>query len=205
MKSTEKNLGTNIGRRAVLQAAFAGVFAAFAAPVLTGIVPAHAATKAFGGKKILIAFYSYTGNTRTVAQHIQAQIGGDLFALQPLNPYPEDHKTTTAQAKKELQSGYKPPLKAKIENIAAYDVVFVGSPNWWGTIAGPLKTFLSDNDLSGKIVAPFITHEGSALGRSVKDIKSLCPTASVVSGLAVRGGKVASAQGLVKEWLRSIS
>lgn len=95
-------------------------------------------------------------------------------------------------------------MKNRIEHIKAYDVVFVGSPNWWGTVAGPVRTFLSEYDLAGKRIAPFITHEGSALGRSVADIKAFCPKAVVLDGLAVRGSRAASAQGEVAAWLRKI-
>ena len=124
--------------------------------------------------------------------------------LQPVTPYPEAYRATTDQAKQELASGYKPPLKHRIGHIEAYDVVFVGSPNWWGTVAGPVRTFLSEYDLAGKRIAPFITHEGSALGRSVADIKTFCPKEVVLDGLAVRGSRAASAQGEVAAWLRKI-
>lgn len=207
MHHTTKHTAQTMPRRSLLQAAVVGLLAGIVAPVLPGSGPAFAATgaaaKAFDGKKILIVYYSRTGNTRAVAQHIQTQIGGDLVELHTVTPYPNAYRATTEQAKKELQTGYKPPLKTRVDNIAAYDVVFVGSPNWWGTIAAPLKTFLSDYDLSGKTVIPFITHEGSALGQSVADVKSLCPKAAVLDGLAVRGSKATSAQDEVVAWLRS--
>ena len=142
--------------------------------------------------------------TRAVAEAIHAAVGGDIVELQPVTPYPEAYRATTDQAKQELASGYKPPLKHRIGHIEAYDVVFVGSPNWWGTVAGPVRTFLSEYDLAGKRIAPFITHEGSALGRSVADIKAFCPKAVVLDGLAVRGSRAASAQGEVAAWLRKI-
>lgn len=140
-----------------------------------------------GGAKALVVYYSRSGNTRAVAEAIHAAVGGDIVELQPVTPYPEAYRATTDQAKQELASGYKPPLKNRIGHIEAYDVVFVGSPNWWGTVAGPVRTFLSEYDLAGKRIAPFITHEGSALGRSVADIKTFCPKAVVLDGLAVRG------------------
>lgn len=204
MKNTQKCARGTMTRRSLLQATCVGIFTGFAAPLVSDIVPAYATPKAFDGKKILIVYYSHTGNTRAVAQHIQAHAGGALVELQTLTPYPGEYKALTDQAKKELQTGYKPPLKTSIENIATYDLIFLGSPNWWGTIAAPLRTFLSDYDLSGKIVAPFMTHGGGGLGRTVADIKSLCPAAFVTDGLAVRGTKAATAQGDVAAWLRSI-
>lgn len=157
-----------------------------------------------GDKKILIVYYSRSGNTRALAEHIRAATGGDLLELQPAQPYPAEYKATTEQAKRELESNYLPPLADAVPSVAAYDMVLVGSPNWWSTVAGPVRTFLSQTDLSGKPVAVFITHEGSGLGRSVVDVKKLCPKAIVLEGLAVRGGRVGSAAGLVQEWLRTI-
>ena len=109
-----------------------------------------------------------------------------------------------AQAKQELQSGYKPALKTRVDNIGAYDVILVGSPNWWNTVAPPVMTLLSEYDLSGKAIFPFITHEGTGLGRSAADLARLCPGATVVNGLAVRGGKVNSAQHEVAQWLHKL-
>ena len=109
--------------------------------------------------RTLVVYYSQTGNTRAVAERIRDLSGGDLVELVPVDPYPDDYSATTQQAKRELQSGYKPPLQTKVENVGAYDIICVGSPNWWSTVAGPVKTFLSDYDLSGKTLAPFITHD----------------------------------------------
>lgn len=189
-------------RRNLLKYTVAGLLAGFGGRLLPHIPSAHAAMP--GGGKALVVYYSRSGNTRAVAEAIHAAVGGDIIELQPVTPYPEAYRATTDQAKRELASGYKPPLKNKIERLEAYDVVFVGSPNWWGTVAGPVRTFLSDYDLSGKRIAPFITHEGSALGRSVADIKAFCPQAAVLDGLAVRGGRAASAQGEVSAWLTKI-
>lgn len=155
-------------------------------------------------KRALVVYYSKTGNTRAVARHIHDLVGGDMVELVPVDPYPKDYTQTTQQAKRELESGYKPPLESSIDNLDAYDVVFVGSPNWWSTVAGPVKTFLSESDLSGKTVAPFVTHEGSGLGRSVTDIVKWCSRSSVTQGLAVRGHRAASAQGDVAAWLRAL-
>lgn len=163
------------------------------------ISESQAGTKA----RTLVVYYSQTGNTRAVAEHIRDLTGGDLVELVPVDPYPDDYAATTQQAKRELQSGYKPPLETNVTNIAAYDIVCVGSPNWWGTVAGPVKTFLSDYDLSGKTVAPFITHGGGGAGRSVADIETLCPRSTVVKGLAINGYSAATSRADVAAWLRA--
>jgi hypothetical protein len=108
------------------------------------------------------------------------------------------------QARKELDREYRPELKTKVENMDAYTVVFVGYPNWWGTIPRPVATFLSEYDLSGKTIVPFCTHEGSALGRSVADIKKLCPQSTTLEGLPVRGSDVHNARNKVSGWLREL-
>lgn len=153
---------------------------------------------------ILTVYYSHSGNTRALAKMIQQQVGGDLVEILPVSPYPDDYNTVVNQAKKELQEGYRPPLQTDVENISDYDVILVGSPNWWNTVAPPVMTFLAACDLSDKAIAPFITHEGTGLGRSASDIAQLCPGVTVLEGLAVRGGSVTSAQPQVSAWLRKL-
>ena len=168
-----KALEIDSSRRSLLKYTAAGLLAGFGGRLLPHVSSAYAATE--GGAKALVVYYSRSGNTRAVAEAIHAAVGGDIVELQPVTPYPEAYRATTDQAKQELASGYKPPLKNRIEHIEAYDVVFVGSPNWWGTVAGPVRTFLSEYDLAGKRIAPFITHDGSSLCRSVADIKARRP------------------------------
>jgi len=105
-----------------------------------------------------VVYFSRSGNTREIANQIHERVGGDIFEIQPEEPYPSNYDAVVKQAKQELESGYKPKLKAKIENIESYDVIFVGSPIWWGTIPAPVVTFLSEYDLSGKTIVPFCTH-----------------------------------------------
>jgi flavodoxin len=108
------------------------------------------------------------------------------------------------KARQELKSEYRPPLKTEVANMASYEVVFVGYPDWWSSIPMPVASFLSKYDFSGKTIVPFCTHEGSGLGHSVTDIKNLCRQSTVLNGLAVRGRDVKNAQKTVAEWLREI-
>lgn len=148
-------------------------------------------------QKVLTIFYSYSGNTRRVGREIHRAVGGDITEIEPVNPYPGNYNAVVEQARQELHSGYKPELKAIIENMASYDTIFVGSPNWWHTIAPPVITFLSETDLSEKNIIPFITHGGGGLERSADDIAVLCPYAHVLKSLAVYGADVKAAQ----QWL----
>jgi flavodoxin len=155
------------------------------------------------GKKILIAYFSHSGNTREIANQIHKLAGGDIFEIKTVTPYPEDYDAVVAQARKEVASDYRPELKTKID-VKPYDVVFIGYPNWCSTVPAPVKTFLAGHDFSGKTVAPFCTHGGGGLGNSVEDISKLCPKAAVTEALAVSGSTVRTAQGKVSEWLKKI-
>lgn len=153
-------------------------------------------------KKILVVYFSYSGNTRIIANQIQKATNGDIFEVIPIKAYPSNYNAVVDQAKKEVNSNYKPDLKTKINNIESYDIIFVGSPCWWYTIAPPISTFLSSYDLSGKTIIPFMTHEGSGL--KVDDIKKLCPNSTILEGLAIRGSSVSSAQNDIEKWLHKI-
>jgi flavodoxin len=155
-------------------------------------------------KKILVVYFSHSGNTRAVANVIHELAGGDVFEIVSVDPYPTDYDAVVAQAKREKESGYKPALKTKVENIGSYDVIFIGYPNWWGTLPRPVVTFLSELDLAGKAVIPFCTHEGSGLGRSVEDLEKLCPRSTILEGLAVKGRNAKNAQSTVSAWLRGL-
>jgi len=144
------------------------------------------------------------GNTEVVAKMIQEMTEGDVLRIDTLNSYPADYTETTEVAQKELRENARPKLSSHVENMDSYNVVFVGYPIWWGTIPMPVATFLSEYDFSGKTIVPFCTHEGSRLGRSVTNIKELCPHSTILDGLAVRGGDVKNARNEVSEWLRKL-
>ena len=144
------------------------------------------------------------GNTEVMAKMIQEMINGDLFHIEPVNAYPEDYTETTEVAQQERRANARPKLTRHLENLASYDVIFLGHPNWWGTMPMPVFTFLEEYDFSQKTIAPFCTHEGSGLGHSVMDIKKMCPQSTILAGLAVRGGDVKNAQDAVSGWLREI-
>jgi len=156
-------------------------------------------------KKILVAYFSHSGNTCEIANQIHKSAGGDIFEIQAVKPYPDDYDAVVQQAKQELKSGHIPALKTKIENIKSYDLVFIGYPNWCGTIPATVRAFLSEYDFSEKTIIPFCTHEGSGLGRSSADISKLCPKSTLLDGVAVRGGDVKTAQSKVSDWLKKIS
>jgi flavodoxin len=130
--------------------------------------------------------------------------GGDLFHIEAVRAYPEDYTETTEVAQKELRAKARPNLTRHLETLTSYDLIFLGYPNWWGTMPMPVYTFLEKYNFSGKILAPFCTHEGSGLGHSVADIRKMCPQSTVRDGLAIRGGEVKNAHDEVSGWLRDI-
>ncbi|GBR76125.1 NADPH-dependent FMN reductase [Candidatus Termititenax persephonae] len=182
----------------------------FIMPFLIGIANAQTTIKQSMERsdkisKILVVYYSHTGNTREIAKQIQAAVGGDIFAIEPLKPYPSEYRKTTEQAKKEITAGFKPEIKSGVANIKDYDTVFIGSPCWWSTIAPPVATFLSKHDLSGQTIIPFMTHGGSGLGHSVSDITKLAPKATIKTGRAFYGSSAPSAKEDVEEWLKDMA
>ena len=144
------------------------------------------------------------GNTEVVVKMIRQMTGGDLFHIEGVNAYPEGYQETTDVAQQELRARARPDLTRHLGTLAPYDVIFLGYPNWWGTMPMPVFTFLEEYDLAKKTIAPFCTHEGSGLGHSIADIRKACPKATVTEGLAVRGGEVKNAQDPVAGWLREI-
>ena len=140
--------------------------------------------------KVLVAYFSHSGNTREVARQISEATGGDLFEIVPATPYPTEYRAVVDQGKKEIEAGVRPALKNPVGDLSQYDVIFVGSPCWWSTVAPPVATFLADCDWAGKTVVPFMTHEGSRMGRSEEDIRKLCAGATLLGGLPLRGGAV---------------
>ncbi|KAH0785673.1 flavodoxin [Histomonas meleagridis] len=157
------------------------------------------------GKRILIAYYSKTNVTKNIAGFIKEITGGDEFRVEPVTPYPQDYHQTTQQAKQEQQAGFRPEIVSK-GDISNYDVIFFGSPCWWGTIACPMETFITSHDFRGKTIIPFITHGGSGLGRTVEEIKKLAPGANVVYGKAFGDPQWVSGSGKtdVAKWISSI-
>lgn len=161
-----------------------------------------AAAPLSGTKKILVAYFSHSGNTREIADQIHKSVSSDIFEIQTAKPYPNGYDAVVKQARQELDSGYRPALKARVENIKSYDTVFIGYPIWWYTIPAPVKTFLLESDFSGKTIVPFCTHGGTGLGRSVADISKLCTKSTLLDGVAIWGRDVRTAQNTVSEWLR---
>ncbi len=165
------------------------------------------------GKK-LIAFYSRadenyvngmlkhleTGNTEIVANYLQQITGADLFKIEQKVPYAKGYNDCIAQAQEDQRQGKRPELVRYPEQIEQYDEIYLGYPNYWGTMPMAVFTFLEHADFSGKVIKPFCTHEGSGMGNSVRDIQKLCPQAQVEKGLAIYGSRAKQSQKDLEQW-----
>lgn len=177
----------------------------------------NATTKSVDKENVLIVYLSRTNNTKAIAEIIQKNVGGKLVALELEKPYPENYKATVQKVVDENASGYLPPLKTIIDSIEKYDIVFIGFPTWDMQMPPPMKSFLHQYDLSGKIVIPFNTNAGYGVGSSFETVKKLCPNSKVLEGFSTKGGverdgiffvmkgeKEKEAQLEVKQWLDKI-
>ena len=154
--------------------------------------------------KVLVLYFSQSGNTEAVANIIHNEVGGDIVKLETVQTYPSDYNELIDYAQKEQKQNVRPELKTKINNIDQYDTIFLGYPNWWGDMPMPLYTFLNEYDLSGKTIAPFITHGGSGLSGTPDKIKKEEPNATITDGLAISGSSAKNSQSTVKNWLSKI-
>lgn len=141
------------------------------------------------------------GNTEVIAEYIREFTGADVFRVRELNEYPHEYIKCTEVAKKEFESGARPDLKECLEDISQYDTIYVGFPNWWGTMPMVMFTQLEKLDFNGKTVKPFVTHEGSEFGNSIKDLNKICTGAEIKKGLSVPGTGVHEAKNKVEIWV----
>lgn len=153
--------------------------------------------------KSLILYYSHSGNTRHLAELIAKETGGDLLELVPEAAYPRDYNTVVAQAKQELQNGFRPVLKTEIPNLSPYDMIFVGTPNWWSSPAPPVLTFLEQADLKDVQIAPFCTHGGGGSGHIRRDLEKASHGKALLPELSVYDGS--SRVSDIQKWLKKVS
>lgn len=133
-------------------------------------------------KKILVVYYSWSnGNTERIAKQLQAATGADMARIDTVVPYPEDYNTTVDQGHREVESGYMPPIQPMDKNISDYDVIAVGTPTWWYTMAPAVLTFIKTQNWEGKTVIPFMTNGGwpghviQDMTNAVQGVRVVCP------------------------------
>ena len=152
----------------------------------------------FGGSIRSVA----KGNTEYCVDFIKNAVGADLFEVETIKEYSKDYMTCTEEAKAETKSGERPELKKYIESIADYDNIFVCGPCWWGTYPCAVLGLLEKLDWNGKNVFGLMTHEGSGLGHSDRDLKKICVSANVGKCLAINGSRAADSEREVADWAK---
>ena len=145
--------------------------------------------------------YLSTGNTEKIAKMVAEIRGADLFQIEQKVPYAADYNTCIEEAEKDLKENIRPELVNTLESIDGYDEIYIGFPNYWGTMPMAVFTFLEQFDWSGKTIHPFVTHEGSGFGKSMDDLEKVCRGAVFTKGLAISGSSVDHARAKVEGWV----
>ena len=168
----------------------------------------------YRGKKSLVVYFSREdenyfegtlkyidkGNTEIIAQYIQELTNADLFKVEPKDNYSVEYKKCLDEAKERIRT-HNAPIKEELPDISQYDVIFVGSPIYFGGMPEELFTALKGKDYTGKIIRPFTTHEGSGISGVPMQLDDICKGAKITMGLAIRGSQVNNAKDRVKEWV----
>lgn len=142
------------------------------------------------------------GNTEVVAKMISEMTGNDLFQIVPVHAYPIDYNECISEAQDDQRRDARPALQEYPDSLDMYDTIYLGYPNYWGTMPMCVFTFLEHFDFSGKTIKPFCTHEGSGMGRSEADIRRLCPQTRIEKGLAIHGADVSRAGKALENWIK---
>ena len=153
----------------------------------------------FGGEMKFIE----KGNTEVIAEYISEAIGADLFKVEPLNPYPTSYMECIEEAKLRTREHHA-PIKESVPDIKEYEVIYVGSPIYWGGMPEELFTALKGLNYQGKIIRPFVTHEGSGLSGVPSQLRQLCVGAEVLEGLAVIGSQAKESKQRVEDWISQV-
>ena len=155
-----------------------------------------------GESNILIAYFTRTNNTGTIAERIAELTGGTLYRIETVTPYPDDYTECTQVAREQLENGTRPELSGTVENMEQYDIVFVGCPVWWGDAPMPIWSFLESDayDLTDKTIIPFCTYASSGRDATLQRIVDLTPDSEHLNGFGTSGRNTSG----VEDWLREI-
>ena len=155
------------------------------------------------GGKPLVAYFTWSGNTRLIAEEVADQLGVEAVELVCETPYSSDYDTCLDEAQRDQNSQARPALATRIDDMAQYGTVYLGYPNWWASIPMPVATFLESYDFAGKAILPFCSNGGGGLGQSVAAISKLAPTAHVGQGLSIYYSGGSEMPQLVRDWIAS--
>ncbi len=151
----------------------------------------------FGGKIKTVE----KGNTETLVEMLEELTGADVFRIKQVVEYSDDYNKCAEEVKYDFENNERPELDEYLQEPDKYDTIYLAYPNYCGTMPMVLFTFLEEYDFSGKVIRPICTNEGSGLGKSVEDIRRLCPDSEVRNGLSITGSEVSEAYEKLKKWL----
>jgi flavodoxin len=179
------------------------VAAAVAALPLSGALgnDGGSASVRMTSSRVLIAYFSRSGNTRVVAGLLQRAFKADMFEIRPANPYPEEYLATVEQARHERDSHFEPALAARVSDLGLYATVYLGFPVWGETAPPVVCSFLATHDLAGKTLRPFVTHGGYGLSNSLSVLASHAPRARISSPFVMEADQDRRTMNLVNDWL----
>ena len=169
--------------------------------VSSTVMATESVPRAGGANKVLIAYFSWGGNTRGIAREIERQTGADVFEIRPLKPYSTSYNTVLMEAQEDQHRQARPELDAHLSNMDEYDTILLGYPNWWASIPMPIATFLEEYDFAGKTIIPFCSHGGGRFGQSLTAIAKLAPDANMGAGMSVHYSGGSSLPDDVAAWL----
>lgn len=155
--------------------------------------------------KALIAYYSYRGNTKRIAELIAKETGADTLRIETVVPYEGSYNKVVNQGQDEVNAGYCPAIKPLSIDLSKYDTIILGTPVWWYTFAPAMHTFLKSQNRSGKTIYPFATN-GGWIGHTFKDFKNICTGAEMKSGLNVRFDEATLRTSMkdIENWIHNI-
>lgn len=154
--------------------------------------------------KTLIIYFSHSNNTKQIAEWIQEKTKADIIRIEPEAPYPSGYQETIDEMSRQNKGKILPPFKRVDINIQEYDTIFFGHPVWDMRLPPVVRTFLRDNDFSGKTIIPFNTHAGYGTGKSVNEIKEFAPKATVMEALSIKDSNVKNAKPEVEKWAEKV-
>jgi formylglycine-generating enzyme required for sulfatase activity/flavodoxin len=154
------------------------------------------------GGKVLIAYFSWGGTTRGIAEQIQSQTGADMFEIKLKSPYSSDYNTVLDEAQRDQSVQARPEIAEHLQNMGDYDTIILGYPNWWASIPMPIASFLEEYDFSGKTIVPFCSHGGGRFGQSLTAIAKLSPNAELGEGLSVHYSGGSTLNDDISRWLK---
>ncbi|GLC80713.1 flavodoxin [Lacrimispora brassicae] len=152
--------------------------------------------------KSIVIYFTWSGRTGEMAKTIAALTGAAIQEVLPEMPYAQNYNAVVDQGKKEISAGFHPPIKKLDLDLSQYDIIFIGTPIWWGTMAPPITTFLNENDLGGKTVAPFTSHGGGGKGHSDRDFAKLCSGAKILDMYTAYEGGGRSTEKEISAWIK---